>query len=81
MGRAILLLLGTASSVVGMVRIARSLLDRHTEEAPAPDAKKPGRLLRAFLVVVLLGGIALSFYANPLLSAAQKIIPHLGSIP
>jgi multicomponent Na+:H+ antiporter subunit D len=77
MGRAGLLLLGSASGMVGMIRMARTLF----RPAPSQDRKpagNQGRLAKTVaLVTVLLAALFLNFYPNPITATAGEIASYL----
>jgi len=72
-GRAVLLLLGSASGVVGGLRMVKTLLVPRPEPGSNPPAGKWDWLTTAALVAVLLGAIALALYPQPVISAAAQI--------
>ena len=75
-GQASLLLLGSASGVIGMARMVRTLLG----SAPAsPTETLAGRwrwVTMLALVVVLIGGLVISLFPNPIIAAAEQIASH-----
>ena len=75
-GQASLLLLGSASGVIGMARMVRTLLG----SVPASDTETPAGRWRwvttVTVVIVLLGGVIISVFPNPIIAAAEQIASH-----
>lgn len=76
-GRAALLLLGTASGVLAMARMTRGLLGPGTGPRQGPAVRWPEWLKETPLALVLLGAIALALYPRPIFSVAAQIMAHL----
>ena len=80
-GWGVLLLLGSAGGVIGVLRMATTLLTRR-DQAPEPAA--PARwswLTTVVLAVIVVGAVALSLFPVPLLRAAGQITGAFTSLP
>ncbi len=77
-GRAGLLLLGSASGVIGMLRLASTLF--HTSSSAqktGPTGDRRRWIMAVALAAVLLGTLVLSLYPNPIMASAVKIASYL----
>ncbi len=81
LGRATLLLLGSVTGAVGVWRITTRLLASRAEPLPEGSPDRWSWLSTLALILVLLGGIALALYPQPVISAAGRIAVQFGYAP
>jgi multicomponent Na+:H+ antiporter subunit D len=72
-GRAVLLLLGSASGVIGVLRVAKSLFTARSDTGTERPAVRPSWLTTLTIALVMLGAIILSVYPNPIVETARQI--------
>jgi NADH-quinone oxidoreductase subunit N len=77
---AIMLLLGTVSGVIGILRIAKTMF-KSVESTDSPPAGRWNWVDRVILIVVLVATIALSLFPAPLLSLALQLTSPGNIIP
>ena len=81
LGQGALLLLGSASGVIGVLRMATLLLSRRDQPAQPPAPDRWAWLTTVVLAAVVVGAVALSLFPVPLLRAASQITRSFTYLP
>ncbi len=79
-GRAVLLLAGSAGSVVGVMRAARALFAAPPDAESVPSTARPGWPTVVILVLLALGALVLSVYPHPFAATAVQISSYFTSV-
>jgi multicomponent Na+:H+ antiporter subunit D len=72
-GRAILLLLGTASGVISVLRVARTVFTARSDGVIERPSTRQNWLTAVTIALILLGAIIVAVYPNPILATAKQI--------
>jgi formate hydrogenlyase subunit 3/multisubunit Na+/H+ antiporter MnhD subunit len=76
LGRATMLLLGSASGAIGVLRMAKTLFTTRSEPLPESPINRWGWLTTVALVIVLFGAITVALNPNPIMTAAEQIASY-----
>ncbi len=71
--RGILLLLGSASGIVGVLRVARTLFAGGSDTGAERTSSRQSWLTTVTIALVMIGAVILSVYPNPIVAAARQI--------
>ena len=71
--RAILLLLGSASGVIGVLRVAKTLFAARSDTDVERASTRQSWLTTVTIALIIAGAIVLSVYPNPMVETARQI--------
>jgi len=80
-GRAALLLLGSASGVLSVVRVARTVFTGRSDAAVERPSPQKNWLAAVAIVLVMLGAAIISVYPSPVIAVARQISSYFTFAP